>query len=411
MSGHVVIVGAGHGGGALAALLRAEGHGGRITLIGSEPVLPYQRPPLSKAWLSGEANEDALTLRPAEYYRNDRIDLRLATEVTSIDGHARQVHTDRGDTIEFDHLVLATGAAARPLAVPGTDLPNVASLRDMQDATRLQRLLASARSLVIIGGGYIGLEVAASVRKLGHEVVVVEREQRLLARVACQALSDFFQSLHAARGVRFHFSASIEAIEPHGEAARVRLTDGTDIVADVVLVGVGGMPRDALARGAGLECSNGVVVDGTGRTSHPAIFALGDVTFRPLPLYGRMARLESVPNALEQGRQICAAILGSKPPAPEVPWFWSDQYDVKLQIAGVAFEADLLVLRGHPPTDFSRRPDGFALFHMLAGRVVAVEAINAPAEFMAGRKLIASARTLDAGSLADTTVPLRNFLT
>ncbi len=402
---HVVIVGAGHGGGALAAQLRNDGHTGAITLIGSETVAPYQRPPLSKAWLAGEVGGDALALRPEAFYADRGITLRLGETVTALDLAARVVRLESGEAIGFDRVVLATGARARRLEVAGADLAGVVSLRDAEDATRLRACLTPGSRIAIVGGGYIGLEVAASARKLGVEAVVVEREPRLLARVACRTLSDFYELLHRAHGVSFHFSASLQAIEGRGgRVTDVRLDDGTLLACDSVLIGVGAVPNDELAREAGITCGNGVVVDETGRTSAPEVYAIGDVTWRPMPLYGRMARLESVPNALEQGRQVSATITGKPAPKPEVPWFWSDQYDVKLQIAGVAFEADRMVVRGDP---LSQK---FAVFHLLGGRLVAVEAINAAAEFMAGRTMILSGKMPDPVALADPAVPMKQLL-
>ncbi len=402
---HVVIVGAGHGGGALAAQLRNDGHDGPITLIGAERVQPYQRPPLSKAWLAGEVDEAALALRPAAFYAERGITLLLGQTVEALELNARQVRLASGETIGFDRLVMATGARARRLDIPGADLAGVVSLRDAEDATRLRGRLAPGASIAIVGGGYIGLEVAASARKLGVEAVVIEREQRLLARVACRTLSDFYELLHRSHGVRFHFSASVVAIEgAGGQVTAVRLGDGSLLACDSVLIGVGAVPNDELARAAGIACQNGVVVDETGRTSAADVYAIGDVSFRPMPLYGRMARLESVPNALEQGRQVSAAIVGKPQPKPEVPWFWSDQYDVKLQIAGVAFETDAMVVRGDP---LSRK---FAVFHLLGGRLVAVEAINAASEFMAGRQMILSGRSPDPAALADARIPMKQLL-
>ncbi len=402
---HVVIVGAGHGGGALAAQLRNDGHAGPITLVGSERVHPYQRPPLSKAWLAGEVDEAALALRPAAFYAERGITLRLGETVAALELAGRRVLLESGEAIGFDRLVLATGARARRLAVAGAELDGVVSLRDAADASRLRACLIPGGRIAIVGGGYIGLEVAASARKLGVEAVVIEREARLLARVACRTLSDFYELLHRAHGVRFHFSASLAAIEGRaGRVTDVRLDDGTVLACDSVLIGVGAVPNDELARAAGIACANGVVVDEAGRTSAADVFAIGDVTWRPMPLYGRMARLESVPNALEQGRQVSAAITGKPAPKPEVPWFWSDQYDVKLQIAGVAFEADRMVVRGDP------RSERFAVFHLLGGRLVAVEAINAAAEFMAGRTMILAGKSPDPARLADPAVPMKQLL-
>ncbi len=386
----VVIVGAGHAGGSVAALLRQYGWKGPITLVGAEPVQPYQRPPLSKAWLKRETDASSLALRAATFYPANAITLRLATHVTAIDRENRSVTLSSGEQLPYDHLILATGARPRMLRIPGHDLGGVLALRSVADADALQAALTQGRRLVVIGGGYIGLEVAASARALGVAVTVVEREARVLARVASQPLSEFFARAHAAHDVRILCNAGIAAIEGDaGRVAGVRLADGTSLPCDIVLVGVGAAPDDSLARAAGLECDDGVVVDLAARTSDPRIHAIGDCTRRPLPLYGRTHRLESVPNALEQAKQAAADLCGRTPPAPEVPWFWSDQYDIRLQIAGLPFDVADLVLRGDPA-------DGkFAVFHLGAdGTVQAVEAVNSPADFMAGRQMIARRETM-----------------
>jgi 3-phenylpropionate/trans-cinnamate dioxygenase ferredoxin reductase subunit len=384
-STHVVIVGAGHAGGSVAALLRQYGWRGPITLIGAEPVPPYQRPPLSKAWLKREADAAGLALRVATFYPANTITLRLATHATAIDRENRSVTLGSGEQLRYDHLILATGARPRMLPIPGHDLAGVLALRSVADADALQAALTRGSRLVVIGGGYIGLEVAASARALGVAVTVVEREARVLARVASQPLSAFFARAHAANDVRILCNAGIAAIEgAAGRVAGVRLADGTFLPCDTVLVGVGAAPDDSLARAAGLDCDDGVIVDLAARTSDPGIHAIGDCTRRPLPLYGRVGRLESVPNALEQAKQAAADLCGRKPPPPEVPWFWSDQYDIRLQIAGLPFDVADIVLRGDPA-------DGkFAAFHLAAdGTVQAVEAVNSPADFMAGRQMIA----------------------
>lgn len=398
----VVIVGAGHAGGSAAAFLRQYGHEGRIVLIGDEPLLPYQRPPLSKAWLKGEADADSLALKPADWYGENNIFLRLSGVAERINRAAKTVTLASGEAIAYDFLILATGARARQLPIPGADLAGVLALRTAADAELLKNALGPGKRLAVIGGGYVGLEAAASARALGAEVVVVERESRVLARVACETLSTFFQDYHRARGVAFELSAGVEAFE--GEAERisgVRLSDGRVLPCDVALVGVGAIPNDELAKDAGLATANGVVVDLEARTDDPAIFAIGDVTHRPLPLYERQFRLESVPNALEQAKQAAAAILGRPGPAPEVPWFWSDQYDLKLQIAGLPFEADRTVVRG----DVAAAK--FAVFHLKGDLLQAVEAVNAPPEFMAGKQLIAKRAPVSADKLADTSVSMK----
>ena len=403
---HVVIVGAGHAGGSVAAFLRQFGFAGAITLIGAEPLPPYQRPPLSKAWLKGEASADDLLLKPAEWYAANGVDLRLSSPVAAIDLKTREVRLAGGHAVGFDKLVIATGARARTLPIAGADLYGVLSLRDAADAEALKTTLGPGRRLAVIGGGYVGLEAAASARALGAEAVVIEREARILARVACPELSDFFTARHRAEGVVIELSAQVEAlVESEGRVSGVRLGDGRTIACEAALVGVGAIPNDDLAAAAGLACDGGVVVDAAARTSEADVFAVGDVTRRPLPHYDhRMFRLESVPNALEQARMAACAIVGRPLPAPETPWFWSDQYDLKLQIAGLPFEADQRVVRGDIAA--SR----FAVFHLAEGRVRAVEAVNSPPDFMAGRQMIGRGVVMDAARLADMATPLKALL-
>jgi 3-phenylpropionate/trans-cinnamate dioxygenase ferredoxin reductase subunit len=394
----VLLIGAGHAGGSAAALLRQYGFEGEIVLAGEEAAAPYQRPPLSKAWLKGEAGLEDLLLRPESFYAEQKIDLRTGVTATAIDADARSVTFADGMVEAYDVLILATGSMARKLAIPGADRPGLLELRTLDDAERLKSALSPGQRLAVVGGGYVGLEAAASARALGAEAVIIERMDRVLARVASQTLSTFFTNLHRQHGVEILTGAEVAGFEDGG----VRLADGGLIAADAILVGVGALAREALARTAGLACENGVVVDETARTSDPAIYAIGDVTHRPIPVHGgRMHRLESVPNALEQAKQAAAAIVGRAAPAPEVPWFWSDQYDVKLQIAGLPFDADRQVVRGDPATG------GFAVFHLNGDRIVCVEAVNAPAEFMGGRLLIGKATPVETALLADPAVSIK----
>lgn len=398
MANRVVIIGAGHAGGTAAALLRQYGHEGPILLAGEEPAAPYQRPPLSKAWLKGETDLEGLLLRPESFYAEHDIELRTGVTATAVDPAARTVSFADGTTEPYDALILATGSTARKLALPGADRPDLLELRTLADAEKLKAALGPGRRLAVVGGGYVGLEAAASARALGAEAVVIERMDRVLARVASRTLSDFFTRYHRDHGVEVLTSAEVTGFEDGG----VRLGDGRLIGADVILVGVGAQACGQLAASAGLACENGVVVDETARTSDPNIWAIGDVTFRPIPVHGgRRHRLESVPNALEQAKQAAAAIAGRPAPAPEVPWFWSDQYDVKLQIAGLPEGADRQVLRGDPAAA------AFAVFHLAVDRIVCVEAVNAPAEFMAGRQMIGRATVVDAERLADMSVSMK----
>lgn len=399
----IVIIGAGHAGGALAAQLREYGHRGSLCVIGDEAHIPYQRPPLSKAVLKGAANIDSLFLKNAGFYEDHDIEVRTGQAVAAIDRAARQVELACGETLPYDFLVLATGARPRQLTVPGAGLENILALRGIEDAQRLKDALQPGRRLAIVGGGYIGLEVAASARALGLEVTVIEREARLLARVASAPLAEFFERLHKQQGVQIIRNACLSHLEGDTRVAAAHLEDGRRIDCDVALVGVGAQPRDELARAAGLHCENGVVVDGDARTSDPAIFAIGDLSWRPLPVYGeRMFRLESVPNALEQARQVACAIVGKPRPAAEVPWFWSDQYEVKLQIAGLSFDADRQVVRGDPDQG------KFAVYHLRGDRVMAVEAASSPLDFIAGKQFILSQAAVSTEKLADMSVKAKD---
>jgi len=401
----ILIAGGGHAGGATAAALRQFGWKGGITVIGDEPILPYQRPPLSKAWLKGEATAESLALRPERFYTQQNIQTRLSTTVAAIDRATRHVRLADGESIAYHKLILALGARARRLALPGFDLAGVLELRTAADADRLKSAIGPGRRVAIIGGGYIGLEAAASARALGAEAFVLEREPRLLARVASPPLSAFFESAHRAHGVEIDLGCQVVGLEGQaGHVSGARLADGRVLPCDVALVGVGAVPNEEIAIAAGLDCQGGVMVDANARTSDPDIYAVGDLTNRPLPLYGRRIRLESVPNALEQARQAAAHIVGRAAAAPEVPWFWSDQYDIKLQIAGLPFDVAQLVVRGEPSSG------AFAVFHLDAdGRVQCVESVNTPAEFMGGRQLILKRKLVDAAHLRDLSLTMKDL--
>ena len=401
--GHVVIVGAGHAGGTAAALLRQYGHEGPITLIGEEPIPPYQRPPLSKAWLKGEADADSLALKPLEFYGENRIDFRPSVSAKALSRGAKAVALSDGSTVSYDTLILATGARAIALPIEGKDLAGIMFLRTAADAETLKATVGPGKTLAVVGGGYIGLEVAASGRALGADVIVLEREERILARVACEALSDFFTGYHQKHGVTFELGCSVTGFEgKDGHVTGVKLSDGRVVACDAVVVGVGAHPNDELARDAGLDCARGVVVDLDARSvSDASVFAIGDVAHRPMPVYERMFRMESVPNALEQAKQAASAIVGRPRPAGECPWQWSDQYDLKLQIAGYAFDVSEILVRGDPATA------KFAVFHLKGDQVQSVEAINSPPEFMMGKQLILNRKPVNKAKLADPTVSMK----
>jgi 3-phenylpropionate/trans-cinnamate dioxygenase ferredoxin reductase subunit len=400
----VVIVGAGHAGGSLAAMLRQYGVQGRITLLSEESVPPYQRPPLSKACLMGEVDATSLLLKPEHFYTEREIELRLGARVAQIDRIHRKVTLQDGVSLSYDHLILATGSRPVVPSIEGSHLAGVLYLRTLPDAHALKSYMRLGKKLVILGGGYIGLEVAASARAVGLEVIVLERESRLLARVACATLSTFLRDYHEKRGVKFELGATaVRLLQAGGHVRGVRLADDRQIDCDAVLVCVGAQPNDELAAQAGLRTERGIVVDGHSRTSDPHVFAIGDVALRTSPLQARTFRLESVANALDQAKQVASVIAGRPVPASEVPCQWSDQYDLKLQIVGRALDADDIAIRGEPASG------KFALFHLKGAQVQSVEAVNAPLEFMTGRQLIASRKPVDKSALCDVSVSLKQI--
>jgi 3-phenylpropionate/trans-cinnamate dioxygenase ferredoxin reductase subunit len=382
----VVIIGAGQAGTLTAEALRGGGHTGPITLLGDEPHGPYHRPPLSKAWLAGEIGEAQLMLRAPEMLAKKGITLRTNTQAVAIDREARQVRLADGGSLPYAGLVLATGAAPRTLALPGADASNVLPLRSRDDASRIAAALARCaekqQPVVVIGGGFIGLEVAATARKKGLSVTVLEAGPRLLGRVLAPMLSDWFADLHRGHGVELVLRSRIEHIVTEGgEAVAVQLVDGRRLPCGLVVLGVGVSANDALARAAGLECEQGIVVDACARTSDPRIVAAGDNTARRLA-DGSLLRLESVHNATEQAKSAAAALLGQERPFTATPWFWSDQYERKLQMAGLSCGADAWALRGE------LGGAAFSVFHYRAGRLVAVDSVNDAKVHLLARKLL-----------------------
>ncbi|MCH8488480.1 MAG: FAD-dependent oxidoreductase [Oceanicaulis sp.] len=399
-----VIIGAGQAGLSAAEALRKRGYAGPVTLLGDEAAPPYQRPPLSKGYLSGELPAERLWLKPEAYFDAASITLRTGVRASALDRAGRRVLTHEGEAIAYEHLILATGGAARRLSLPGADLPGVHVLRSLAEADALSDALSGARRLAIIGAGYIGLEVAASARKRGLEVSVLEAADRPMARTASPLLGGWFGALHRGYGVDLRVSTGVAAITGADRADGVRLADGERVEADLVLIAAGLVPGTQLAEAAGLDCADGILVDTHARTSDPDIFAIGDVARFDSDLYGRSIRLESVQNAIEQGRAAAAAICGAPADYDPVPWFWSDQYDRKLQIAGLIEGADAMVRRGDPELG------AFALFHFQDGVLIACEAVNSAPEFMTAQRLIAARARPDPDRLRDTTVAMRAFL-
>jgi 3-phenylpropionate/trans-cinnamate dioxygenase ferredoxin reductase subunit len=400
MSETIVVIGAGHAGAQIVESLRSGGFDGKLILIGDEAHRPYDRPSTSKELLSGGIELERIFLKREQFYADKAIELRLGSIATAVDAAKRTVTLSTGEVLPYDKLVIATGARARRLQAPGADLDGVFYLRSLADSQAIGARLGPGKRLAIVGGGYVGLEVAASATKLGCKVTVIEMLERLLARVAGTQVADFYADVHRAAGVDFHFGVAIERFVGEGSVKAVRLTDGREIPADVVVVGIGAIPNTELAVTAGLAVENGIVVDDCGRTTDPAIFAVGDATNHPNNLLRTRLRLESVPAAMGQARAAASAILGNPKPFHEIPWFWSDQYDIKLQIVGMSEIGDEVVLRGKP------QDRHFAAFYLRKGKIVAVNAINSGKDFIQGRKLVAEGRQPDPAKLADPAVPL-----
>lgn len=400
----VVIVGAGHAGGNAAALLRQYGFEGRVVLVGDEPVPPYHRPPLSKAYLKGEADLERLWLKPRQFYDDQRIELKLGASAQALDCASHTLALSNGTTLHYSKLILATGSTPRALTLPGHDLAGIVALRSLADADVLRERVKPGERLVVIGAGYIGLEAAAAARQLGHEVTVLEAAPRVLGRVTGETVSTFYENLHRAQGVDLRLNAKIEAfVGEHSKLTGVQLAGGEIVPATLALVGIGITPNVALAQEAGIACVNGIQVDEDARTSDPDVFAIGDCASRPLAHYSRTGRLESVHNAVEQAKLAASAIVGKPRPACDAPWFWSDQYDLKLQTVGLHEGYDETVVRGDPA---ARR---FAVYYLKNGALLAVDAVSSMPDFLCGKKLVGSGKPLDVAALRDPGTDLGKF--
>lgn len=397
----MVIVGAGHAAGQAAASLRQEGYDGEIVIIGDEPHIPYQRPPLSKAYLSGEVDLSRVYLRPAKFYEDKDVSLKLGVRVERIDTAAKTVTTDQGETIAYDKLLITTGGRPRKLSITGSDLAGIHYLRTIADVDGIRAEMAAGKKLVIVGGGYIGLEVASVAVQSGLEVHVLEMESRILQRVTTPEMSAYYHNLHESRGVHIHTSTAVTGFSGNGHVNAVLCGD-QKFPADIVIVGIGIIPNVEVAEAAGITCSNGIVVDDHCRTSAPDVFAAGDCTNHPNPLLNRQLRLESVPNAMEQARVAVANMCGGDKNYASIPWFWSDQYELKLQMVGFSADGDTQVVRG------SMANNQFAVFYLKDGAVVAVDAVNSPKEFMICKQLIGKA--VNTGKLADPDTDLKDLL-
>lgn len=400
----IVIVGTGQAGGSCAVELRKRGFEGRIVLVGEEPHIPYKRPPLSKAYLAGEVELDHLYVMHAPKLEENNIECQCGAAVATIDRDNKQVTLTDGSQLAYDKLVLATGGRARPLPVEGADADNVFLLRTIADVDQIKQHCEEGRRVAIVGGGFIGLEAAAISNKLGLDVTVLEGFDRVLSRVTSPEVSAFFERLHREAGVDLHTGVSVTALEHGADGTQVVLDDGERIPADFVVIGIGLIPNTELASEAGLEVDNGIVVDEHTLTSDPDIYAAGDCTNHPNALVGGNIRLESVQNAMDQGRATAQNLLGNETAYQTVPWFWSDQYDVKLQMAGVSAGYDDLVMRGDPDAH------SFSVFYLKNGRLISADAINKPKDFMMAKKLVDNECHPDREQLADDEVPLKSLL-
>ncbi|MDZ7644460.1 MAG: FAD-dependent oxidoreductase [Woeseiaceae bacterium] len=402
--GTVVVVGAGHAAGQLVASLRQKGHTGRILLFGEESYLPYQRPPLSKKFLAGEMPAERLYVKPANFFPDHDIETHLDTRITRLDPEQSCIETSAGERFDYDSLVLALGATPRRLPIPGLDLPNIHVLRSIDDVRGIRESLSHGKRLAIVGGGYIGLEVASVATTLGQRVTVIEAASRVMSRVVSPPVSEFYETLHRDHGVVLRLGQAVSAIEKSDGALRVCLAGGHDELVDTVLVGVGIVPNTALAAEAGLAVDDGIVVDEHCRTDRANVYAIGDCTSHPNALLQRRLRLESVHNALEQAKVAAANICGEDVEYAQVPWFWSDQYDVKLQIAGMSQGYDQVVMRGSPESG------SFSCLYLRDGQLIAVDAINRPLDFVHARPLIAKGVSPAPDLLADTDRTLKELL-
>lgn len=398
----IVIVGASHAAAQAVDSLRRDGFGGRLVLVGEEPELPYQRPPLSKKYLAGEFDTDRLWIRPTAFYEQQRCELRLGRRATAIDRGRHLVSLDDGTALPYDKLLLATGSRARPLTVPGAGLAGVHYLRTKADVDAIRAELPGVERVAIIGAGYIGLECAASCAKAGLAVTVLEMADRVMSRVVAPEMSAFYHAQHVAHGVDIRLGTSVSAIEGERRVTGVVCDDGTRVPAGLVIVGIGIVPNCELASDAGLACDNGIAVDEYCRTSDPDIYAIGDCASHPSPRYGRRIRLESVDNAFEQAKTAAANMLGGSVFHDKVPWFWSDQYELKLQIVGLSQGYDRVILRGDPASL------SFACCYLKDRELLAVDAVNNARDFMGARKLIAARAGFDLVRLPDPQLALKD---
>jgi 3-phenylpropionate/trans-cinnamate dioxygenase ferredoxin reductase component len=405
MTAPVVIVGAGQGGLQAAESLRSGKYEGPILMLGEESHAPYNRPPLSKAFLLGEYTQEQLIIRQPAVFEKKDIQLRTGVQVTAIDASNKALTLDDGDIISYSKLILATGSRARIPPVDQVNAKGVHSLRSLDDTLAIAAQMGSVNNLIVVGGGFIGLEMAAVAIKLGKKVTVVEFADRLMSRVVSPMISEYFKTLHEKQGCEILLNAAVsEVVTESGKVTAVKLSNGKQLDADMVVLGVGVLPNQELAQNAGIECDGGVIIDSSGCTSDPDIYALGDCTAQKMP-DGSLRRLESVQNAVEMAKAVAASIVGQAKPFEAAPWFWSDQYHVKLQMVGLSTAYDEAVMRG------DESGDSFSWFYFRHGQLIAIDSINSPADHMAGRKLLNGQNNLTLKQAADVDFVLKEALT
>lgn len=405
MSEACVIIGASHAAVQLSASLRQEGWEGDILIIGDEPHTPYHRPPLSKSFLAGEKSIEDIQLRPAAFYEKQNITFKLNCRVDAIHRDTKTLTLSNGEEISYAKLAICTGSRPRVLPLEGSQLPGAHYLRTATDIEGIQKDVEVGKKAVIVGGGYIGLETAAALRQLGVEVTILEMMDRVLQRVTAPEISAFYTRVHEEEGVTIKTGTAIKAIEGNGKVESVILGDQSRLDADIVIIGAGIVPNVELAEEAGLEVDNGILVNELAQTADPDIVAAGDCTSFPNPVFGRTMRLESVPNAMDQAKSAAASICGKEKVYAAHPWFWSDQYDLKLQIAGLSQDYDKVVIRGD-----NEQGRSFVAWYLKDGRLLAADCVNRGKEFMAAKRLIQSGQPVDEEKLADDSIDVKELL-
>jgi len=400
-----IIIGASHAAAQLAPSLRQEGWEGGILVISDDSYLPYHRPPLSKAYLSGEKDSASLLIRAETMYEKFNIDFLLNTRVETIDRDNKSITLNNNEILQYDKLAICTGARVRKLPIPGTDLKGVHYLRDISDAEAIKQDIKPGGKAVIVGGGYIGLETAALLRKIGMHVCILETMDRVLQRVTSEEISEFYARVHTEEGVEIKTGVMATGIAGHNHAKAVICNTGDRVDADLVIIGIGVIPNTELAEECALTVDNGILVDEFAQTNDTDIVAAGDCTNHPNPIYQRKVRLESVPNATEQAKTAAASICGNKKGYGTLPWFWSDQYDLKLQIAGLNHGFDQVAIRGD-----IKNTRNFVAWYLKEGSVIAADCINRPMEFMLAKQLIQSDKEFPVSELVDDNIDARNLL-